>query len=51
MPRPPHLQFPGAIYHIVTRGVGRRVLFHGDGHFARLIKRGWPTKCNGLRGE
>ncbi len=32
MPRPPRLQFPGAIYHIVNRGDGRRVLFHDDGH-------------------
>ena len=34
MPRPPRLQYPGAIYHMVTRGVGRRTLFRGDGHYA-----------------
>jgi len=36
MPRPPRLQFPGAIYHIVTRGDGRRAVFHDDGHDARF---------------
>ena len=36
MPRPPRLQFPGAIYHIVTRGDGRRAIFHDDGHYARF---------------
>ncbi|MBC8876337.1 MAG: hypothetical protein H8E44_43470 [Planctomycetes bacterium] len=36
MPRPPRLQFPGAIYHIVTRSDGRRAVFHDDGHYARL---------------
>ena len=36
MPRPPRLQFPGAIYHIVTRGDGRRAVFHDDGHYARF---------------
>jgi putative transposase len=29
MPRLPRLQYPGAIYHLVTRGDGRRKLFHG----------------------
>ena len=38
MPIPPRLRFPGAIYHIVTRGDGRRVIFHDDGDFARLTK-------------
>jgi REP element-mobilizing transposase RayT len=38
MPRPPRLQFPGAIYHIVTRGDGRRAVFHDDGHYARITK-------------
>ena len=32
MPGPPRLQFPGAIYHVVTRGEGRRSVFHDDGH-------------------
>ncbi len=36
MPGPPRLQFRGAIYHIVTRGDGRRVLFHDDGHYDRF---------------
>jgi putative transposase len=38
MPRPPRVQFPGAICHIVTRGDGRRALFHDDGHYARFTQ-------------
>ena len=30
MPRPPRLEYENAIYHIVTRGDGRRRLFHWD---------------------
>jgi putative transposase len=33
MPRKPRVQFPGAIYHIVTRGDGRRGLFHDEDHY------------------
>ena len=36
MPRPPRIQFAGAIYHIVTRGDGRRALFHDEGHYERF---------------
>lgn len=38
MARQLRVQFPGAIYHIVTRGDGRRPLFHDDGHYDRLTK-------------
>jgi putative transposase len=38
MPRLPRLQYAGAIYHIVTRGDGRRKLFHDDGHFERFTR-------------
>ncbi len=38
MPRLPRLQYPGAIYHIVTRGDGRRRLFHDDGHYERFTR-------------
>ncbi len=38
MPRKPRVQFAGAIYHIVTRGDGRRELFHDDDHYARLTR-------------
>lgn len=49
MARKPRVQFPGAIYHIVTRGDGRRVLFHDDRHYQRLthgladevVRSGW----------
>ena len=36
MTRKPRVQFPGAIYHIVTRGDGRRELFHKEDHYARF---------------
>ncbi len=38
MPLPPRLQYPGAIYHLVTRGDGRRTLFHDDGHYSRFAQ-------------
>ncbi len=36
MPRKPRIPFPGANYHIVTRGDGRRAIFHDDGHYDRF---------------
>ncbi len=36
MPRLPRVQYAGAIYHILTRGDGRRRLFHDDGHYERF---------------
>jgi REP element-mobilizing transposase RayT len=36
VPRPPRLQYENAIYHIVTRGDGRRSLFHDQGHYKRF---------------
>lgn len=38
MPRLPRIQYPSAIYHIVTRGDGRRKLFHDDGHYERFTR-------------
>ena len=38
MPRPPRIQFAGANYHIVTRGDGRRKLFHDTGHYQRFTE-------------
>ncbi len=38
MPRLPRLQYPGAMYHILTRGDGRRRLFHDDRHYERFTK-------------
>ncbi len=38
MPRKLRVQFPGAIYHIVARGDGRRILFHDQGHYDRLTR-------------
>lgn len=30
MPRPPRLQFPGAVYHVTTRGNERKAIFRDD---------------------
>jgi REP element-mobilizing transposase RayT len=38
MPRPPRIEFPGAIYHIVTRGNARQRLFHDQGHYERFTQ-------------
>ena len=38
MPRKPRVQFPDAIYHIVTRGDGRRGLFHDERHYERFTE-------------
>ncbi len=38
MPRLTRLQYPVAIYHIVTRGDGRRKVFHDDGHYERFTR-------------
>ena len=38
MPRPPRIQFPGAIYHVITRADGRRTLFHDQEHYDRFTK-------------
>ena len=36
MPRKPRVQYPGAIYHVITRGDGKREIFHDDRHYQRL---------------
>ena len=49
MPRLPRIQYPGAIYHLLTRGDGRRALFHDEGHYTRftqglsdeVVRSGW----------
>jgi len=38
MPRAPRIQFAGANYHIVTRGDGRRKLFHDHDHYERFTE-------------
>ncbi|WP_153556762.1 hypothetical protein [Roseimaritima sediminicola] len=37
MPRPPRIQFPGANYHVVTRGDGRRELFHDHARYKAFL--------------
>jgi REP element-mobilizing transposase RayT len=38
VPRLPRLQYENAIYHILTRGDGRRRLFHDSGHYERFTQ-------------
>jgi putative transposase len=38
MPRLPRLEYANAIYHVMTRGDGRRQLFHDLGHFDRITR-------------
>ena len=38
MARKPRVQFPGAIYHVITRGDGRRELFHDRRHYERFTE-------------
>ena len=38
MNRKRRIQFPGAVYHVVTRGDGRRKLSLGDEHYAKSTK-------------
>ena len=38
MPRAPRVEFPNAIYHVMTRGDGRRKLFHDPGHYERMTR-------------
>ncbi len=38
MARKPRVQFAGAIYHVITRGDGRRKLFHDAEHYERFTE-------------
>ena len=38
MPRLPRLEYANAIYHVITRGDGRRQLFHDLGHYDRITR-------------
>ncbi|MEX1028181.1 MAG: transposase, partial [Candidatus Paceibacterota bacterium] len=38
MARQLRVQFPGAIYHLVTSGDGRKQLFHNQGHYERMTR-------------
>ncbi|EMI20013.1 hypothetical protein RMSM_03061 [Rhodopirellula maiorica SM1] len=47
MPSLPRIQLPGDNYHVVTRGEGRRKLFHDQGHYESwgqgLVYRAWTV--------
>ncbi|TWU59467.1 Chromosomal replication initiator protein DnaA [Rubripirellula tenax] len=38
MARQLRIEFPGAIYHLVTRGNGRKQIFHDQGHYERMTR-------------
>jgi REP element-mobilizing transposase RayT len=38
VPRPPRVEYENAIYHIVTRGDGRRRIFHDGRHYERFTE-------------
>jgi len=38
MPRPWRIRFPGAKYHITTRGNGREAIFHAEEDYARFLE-------------
>ena len=50
MPRKPRVQFPGAIFHVVTRGDGRRELFHEQEKRGQA-KKGVKSQKNERRGK
>ena len=37
MPRPPRIEYPGAIYHVTSRGNGRRTIFREDADCERFL--------------
>jgi REP element-mobilizing transposase RayT len=38
MPRPPRIEFPGALYHVSTRGNARRDIFHSEADRERFLE-------------
>jgi REP element-mobilizing transposase RayT len=39
MPRGPRLDFPGALHHVIVRGIERRQIFRSDGDRLLLLDR------------
>jgi REP-associated tyrosine transposase len=39
MPRAPRLDFPGALHHVIVRGIERRKIFHGDADRRAFLSR------------
>ncbi len=37
MARPLRIEYPGAIYHVMSRGNARQRIFHDDGDYQRLL--------------
>lgn len=38
MPRPPRIEYEGALYHVTSRGNGRQVIFHADADRERFLE-------------
>ena len=38
MPRPLRLEYPGARYHVTTRGNACQRIFHGEDYYARFLQ-------------
>ena len=36
MARPLRIEYPYAIYHVMSRGNGRQTIFHSDGDYERM---------------
>jgi len=37
MARALRIEFPGALYHIINRGIGQMMIFHGDKDWKRFL--------------
>ena len=38
MARPLRIQYPGAMYHIISRGIGRMTIFHNEKDWKKFIQ-------------
>ena len=37
MPRPQRIEYEGAFYHVMNRGRGRQLIFHGDEYYSAFL--------------
>lgn len=37
MPRPPRLEYENAWYHVMNRGRGRQMIFHGEAYYRAFL--------------
>ena len=38
MPRKPRLEYENAFYHVMNRGRGREMIFHGDEYYQKFVE-------------